>query len=50
MLASDMENRKLACQRAKDLKTNNLNDLDKCFAYSSASITDCSAEDVNLIK
>jgi hypothetical protein len=50
MLASNLESRKVACQKAKDLKTNDLGDVSKCFAYSSASITDCNAENVELIR
>jgi hypothetical protein len=50
ILASNLESRKVACQKAKDLKTTELSDLNKCFGYSSASITDCIAEDVDLIR
>jgi len=50
MLATNMDPRKVACQKAKDLKTNDPADLAKCFAYSTASITDCRSEGVDLTR
>jgi hypothetical protein len=50
ILVSNLDLRKSACQKAKDLKTNDPDDNAKCFAYSTASITDCKAAGVDLPK
>ncbi|TPJ77214.1 hypothetical protein [Mesorhizobium sp. B2-6-2] len=48
ILASKLASRKVACQKAKDLKTDEVDDDKGCFAYSTASIVDCKNEGVEL--
>jgi hypothetical protein len=48
ILKTNIATRKAACQSAKDLGTDDPSDSGKCFAYSSASISDCKGEGVDL--
>lgn len=50
ILASGLESRKAACQKANDLKTDDPTDSTRCFTYSTASVTDCKSEGVDLSK